>query len=181
MRRAAILMVAMMVALLAPMNAGVAVLAASAHAAQGSGLSADQHARAQRLYREVRCMVCQSESIAESEAELAQNLRQAVDQRIAAGDSDDEVRAWLVARYGEAVLYRPRLSAQTLLLWTLPFVLMLLAGGWLLARARARPSAPEPPLDAEEQALLDRVLAGADLRPDLDTSASEDRDSLTER
>ncbi|MFN4288981.1 MAG: cytochrome c-type biogenesis protein CcmH [Brevundimonas sp.] len=181
MRRLLWLVPVLMLTLLAPVAVSVPSLAATTVGVQGSGLSPDQQARAQRLYREVRCMVCQSESIAESEAELAQNLRQAVDQRIGAGDSDDEVRAWLVARYGEAVLYRPRLSARTLLLWTLPFVLMLVAGGWLLLQARARPSVPEAPLDAEEQARLDRVLAGEALRPDLDTSASEDQDSLTER
>ncbi len=83
-----------------------------------------KEARARNLSRELRCMVCQNESIDDSEAPLARDLRLLVRERIAAGDSDAQVLNFLVARYGEFVLLKPRLERQTLLLWLLtPFVL----------------------------------------------------------
>jgi len=77
-------------------------------------------ARAREISREVRCMVCQNQSIDDSEAPLARDLRILVRQRLAAGDSDRQVLDFLVARYGEFVLLKPRLEPHTLLLWGLP-------------------------------------------------------------
>jgi cytochrome c-type biogenesis protein CcmH len=85
-------------------------------------------ARARALSQTLRCMVCQNESIDESNAPLARDLRILVRERIEAGDSDAEVREFLVARYGEFILLTPRLDSRTILLWSAP-VLVLLAGG----------------------------------------------------
>src|ERR1700757_1920130 len=99
-----------------------------------------KEARARELSRELRCMVCQNQSIDDSEAPLARDLRLLVRERIAAGDSDAQVIDFLVARYGEFVLLKPRLERETLLLWLLP-PLALAGGGialWLHSRRRAK-------------------------------------------
>src|SRR5215469_16390069 len=95
-----------------------------------------KEARARNLSRELRCMVCQNQSIDDSEAPLARDLRLLVRERIAGGDSDAQVINFIVARYGEFVLLKPRFEEQTLLLWLLP-PLVLVGGGvvlWLHAR-----------------------------------------------
>src|SRR6202051_2907975 len=102
-----------------------------------------KEARARDLSRELRCMVCQNQSIDDSEAPLARDLRLLVRERIAAGDSDGQVIDFLVARYGEFVLLKPRLELHTLLLWLLP-PLALAGGGmalWMHSRRRARSAA----------------------------------------
>jgi cytochrome c-type biogenesis protein CcmH len=91
-----------------------------------------QEARARALSRELRCMVCQNESIDDSEAPLAHDLRVLVRERIKAGDSDAQIINFLVARYGEFVLLKPRLSWHTALLWGLPPVLLLVGGALVL-------------------------------------------------
>jgi cytochrome c-type biogenesis protein CcmH len=91
-----------------------------------------QEARARALSRELRCMVCQNESIDDSEAPLAHDLRVLVRERIKAGDSDAQIINFLVARYGEFVLLKPRLSSHTALLWGLPPVLLLVGGALVL-------------------------------------------------
>ena len=83
-------------------------------------------ARARTLSAELRCMVCQNQSIDDSDAPLAHDLRVLLRERIAAGDADEEVMDFLVARYGEFILLKPRLSAQTALLWAAPVVLLVL-------------------------------------------------------
>src|ERR1700716_3213736 len=101
--------------------------------------------RARDLSRELRCMVCQNQSIDDSEAPLARDLRLLVRERIAAGDSDAKVMDFLVARYGEFVLLKPRFKIHTLVLWLLP-PLALLGGGlalWAHDRRRARLAAAE--------------------------------------
>jgi cytochrome c-type biogenesis protein CcmH len=127
--------------------------------------------RARDLSAELRCMVCQNQSIDDSDAPLAKDLRVLVRERLVAGDSDAEVIDFLVARYGEFVLLKPRLSLNTVVLWSLA-PLVLAVGGLALvlaARRRARevassPSgdAPATALSAEEQAELDRILRGGD-------------------
>jgi cytochrome c-type biogenesis protein CcmH len=118
--------------------------------------------RARDLSRELRCMVCQNQSIDDSEAPLARDLRLLVRERIAAGDSDGQVIDFLVARYGEFVLLKPRLKPHTLLLWLLP-PLALAGGGfvlWTHGRRRSRSAAAEDQsLTAEEQARLERLTA----------------------
>ena len=141
--------------------------ASNAHAVQPDEIMADpaRESRARDLSRELRCMVCQNQSIDDSEAPLARDLRLLVRERIAAGDSDGQVIDFLVARYGEFVLLKPRLNPHTLLLWLLP-PLALAGGGltlWTYARRRARSAAhgKDAPLklSAEEEARLTRLLA----------------------
>ncbi|HZC17099.1 MAG TPA: cytochrome c-type biogenesis protein [Caulobacteraceae bacterium] len=96
----------------------------------------DQEARARTLFREVRCVVCQSESIDESDADLARDLRQVVRQRVAAGASDADIKAYLVSRYGEFILLRPRFSPGNAALWLTPFLVVVLGAGVVLVRRR---------------------------------------------
>jgi cytochrome c-type biogenesis protein CcmH len=115
--------------------------------------------RARALSKELRCMVCQNQSIDDSEAPLAHDLRVLVRERLQAGDSDAQVVDFLVARYGEFVLLNPRLSWHTAVLWGLPPAVLLLgmvAVVILVGRRRTTPAAETPNLNpAEEARLLD--------------------------
>ena len=114
-----------------------------------------QEARARAIFREVRCLVCQNESIDDSQADLASDLRRLVRDQIRSGKSDASVRSYLVSRYGEFVLLKPSFSWGNGLLWAAP-VLVLGLGGLLLARnLRGRPDAAE--LSPEELARLSRL------------------------
>jgi cytochrome c-type biogenesis protein CcmH len=126
-----------------------------AHAVKPGEQLADPAAekRARHLSAELRCLVCQNQSIDDSDAELAQDLRRLVRERIAAGDDDATIRAFLVARYGEFVLLRPPVNGQTVLLWSLP-LLALLAGFWL-ARRQFRKSPPDAEGEVQTLALSD--------------------------
>src|ERR1041385_121697 len=110
-------------------------LSPSAFAVQPDEIMPDpaKEARARDLSRELRCMVCQNQSIDDSEAPLARDLRLLVRERIAGGDSDRQVIDFLVARYGEFVLLKPRFSPHTLLLWLAPAGVLLLGAGGLIA------------------------------------------------
>lgn len=117
--------------------------------------------RARELSAELRCLVCQNQSIDDSEAPLARDLRILVRERLKAGDSDSEVRDFAVARYGEFVLLRPRLSAYTYVLWLAP--LLLFALGVFLARRVMRGNgqaamAPIPALTRDEEQSLRKIL-----------------------
>jgi cytochrome c-type biogenesis protein CcmH len=137
----------------------------AAYAVQPDEIMADpaKEARARELSRELRCMVCQNQSIDDSDAPLAKDLRVLVRERIAAGDSDSKVIDYLVARYGEFVLLKPRFVTHTWLLWLLP-PLALLGGAaalWL-ARRRSKPGADDDApikLSPEEQVRLERLIA----------------------
>ena len=140
----------------------------AAHAVQPDEIMPDpaKEARARDLSRELRCMVCQNQSIDDSEAPLARDLRLLVRERIAAGDSDTQVMDFLVARYGEFVLLKPRFNLHTLLLWLLP-PLALAGGGlalWTYSRRRSiLPDAEDQrllKLTPEEEARLERLIAG---------------------
>ena len=109
-------------------------------------------ARARAIFRETRCLVCQGESIDDSDAQLAGDLRRIIRARVAAGASDGQVRAFLVARYGEFVLLRPRLSLPNALLWGAPFAVAAIGAGVLIARRRRL--TPTEPLSAEEEARI---------------------------
>ncbi len=118
-------------------------------------------ARARALSAQLRCMVCQNQSIDDSNAELARDLRLLVRERISEGDSDAAVIDYVVSRYGEFVLLRPRLRGETLLLWGAP--ILLFVGGAvamaLFVRRRAGKAVGEP-LTAEEKAELEKLLKG---------------------
>jgi len=119
-------------------------------------------ARARTLSQQLRCMVCQNESIDDSDAPLAHDLRVLVRERLQAGDSDTQVLDFLVARYGEFVLLKPRLSWRTAILWGLPPVLLLGGIGLLVlaaGRGRGRLQNGSPNLTAAEQARLKKILA----------------------
>lgn len=121
-----------------------------------------KEARARTLSRELRCMVCQNQSIDDSEAPLARDLRLLVRERIAAGDSDSQVIDFLVARYGEFVLLKPRFERQTLALWLVP-PFVLIAGGialWWHVRRRSPVGSEGGPLTADEEARLKGLIAG---------------------
>lgn len=96
-----------------------------------------QEAQARTLMEELRCLVCQGQSIADSDAELAGDMRAMVRQRIAAGEKPEAVRAWLIDRYGNWVSYRPPVEPVTWPLWAAP-LLLLLAGAWLLRKRLVR-------------------------------------------
>lgn len=135
-----------------------ALLAPAAHAVTPDEMLKDPalEARARHLSQELRCMVCQNQSIDDSEAPLAHDLRVLVRKRLVAGDTDKQVLDFLVARYGEFVLLRPRFELHTLLLWGLP-PLALIAGavGLVLALRRRAATAREPAaLNADEQRRL---------------------------
>jgi cytochrome c-type biogenesis protein CcmH len=135
-------------------------LSGSARAVQPDEMLKDPalEARARVLSQELRCMVCQNQSIDDSDAPLARDVRVLVRERLSAGDSDAQVLDFLVARYGEFVLLKPRLSLHTALLWGAPFaVLVIGAIGFLAARRRAA-SAEPPRLSAEEEARINALL-----------------------
>jgi cytochrome c-type biogenesis protein CcmH len=115
-------------------------------------------ARARELSREIRCMVCQNQSIDSSEAPLAHDLRVLVRQRLKAGDSDRQVLDFLVARYGEFVLLKPRLELHTLLLWGLPPAALVAGFIGLFLIARRRRAADPQDLTPEEQQKLSALV-----------------------
>ncbi len=119
-----------------------------------------QEARARALFTQVRCMVCQNESIDDSDAELAADLRRLVREQVSAGRTDQEVKAYLVSRYGEFVLLKPALNWTNGLLWGAP-LLVLLAGG-LLLRGRFRAEPAEVELSENETARLNELANGQD-------------------
>ena len=131
---------------------------APAHAVEPGEVMKDPtlEARARHISQELRCLVCQNQSIDDSNAELARDLRLLVRERLAAGDSDAAVLAFVEARYGEFVLLRPPFSARTLLLWLTPLVLLAGTAFILLRRIRSGPpaaGAPTPLSPAERQRL----------------------------
>ena len=133
----------------------VALGAPSAHAVEPSERLADPalEARARTLSKELRCLVCQNQSIDESNADLAHDLRLLLRQRLVAGDTDQQVLDYIAARYGVFVLLDPPFAPLTWLLWLTPPLLVLAAGGFLLLRAqRRRPDAVPPVLTPEESA-----------------------------
>ncbi len=107
-----------------------------------------QEARARHLFQDVRCLVCQNESIDDSEAELAGDLRRTIREQVKAGRSDAEIKRFLTDRYGEFVLMTPKMSWMNLTLWAGPFLVVVLGAGLLLGRLRNRSTASE--LTSEE-------------------------------
>ena len=116
-------------------------------------------ARARLLSEGLRCMVCQNQSIDESDADLARDLRILVRQRLVAGDTDQQVMDYIVSRYGEFVLLKPRFSPRNALLWGTPVLLLLVGGVFIVLTTRSRRSLATKALSAEEQTALDRMLS----------------------
>ena len=120
--------------------------------------------RARALSADLRCLVCQNESIDDSHADLARDIRVLVRQRLEAGDTDAQIRAYLVARYGTFILLRPPVEAQTLLLWGTPLLILLGGGCVMLLAVRGRPGRDDPvrdparPLSETERLRLDEIL-----------------------
>jgi len=110
------------------------------------------------LIEELRCLVCQNQSLLDSDAELAHDLRAEVYDMIQAGKSDEEIVTFLVDRYGDFVLYNPPVKPSTWLIWFGPFVLLLIAAFVLLRAVRRQKSAPAHEITPEERARLDAVL-----------------------
>jgi len=143
---------------------GLFALSPLAHAVQPDEVMSDpaKEARARALSRELRCMVCQNQSIDDSDAPLARDLRILVRERIAAGDGDQQVLNFLVSRYGEFVLLKPRVEGQTLLLWLLPPGVLVFGalGLWLHNRRRIQASHDAlMKLSPDEEARLERLIA----------------------
>jgi len=115
-----------------------------------------------KLSQELRCLVCQNETLADSRADLAEDLRREIREQIKAGKSDKEIIAFLTERYGQFILYRPRVTPTTYVLWFGPFVL-LLAGLAVLFRyiKQRRDLIPEKPLSADERRRAEELLASA--------------------
>lgn len=124
-------------------------------------------ARTEAISKTLRCVVCQNQSIYDSNAPLAEDMRRLVRKRVEAGDSDDEVRDYLRDRYGDYVLMTPPLQTNTALLWAGPIILFLFGGFWFLRRLRAVPRAEtaRQDLTAEDRARVAAALADKDAAP----------------
>ena len=134
---------------------------------------AAQEARAQALFDDIRCVVCQHEAIADSPAGIAADMRRLVREEIAAGLSDEQIRTDLVRRYGDFVLFTPPLRGATWLLWFGPFAALLAAGAGLWLMTRRRP-VEATPLSVAEEADLARILTDQADRPDPDAKPTDD-------
>ena len=115
--------------------------------------------RAREISAGLRCLVCQNQSIDDSDASLAKDLRLLVRERLTAGESDSQVRDFLVARYGEFVLLKPSFSGHNLLLWLGPFAVLVLGGCGVAVALRKNSRPRTAPLDPAERAALDDLLS----------------------
>ena len=129
----------------APAAGAPAAASASGPSDTGSLTSPEQRARYQRLAEELRCLVCQNQTLADSNADLAADLRGQVETMILAGRSDDEIKRFMVERYGDFVLYRPPMQGNTWVLWLGPFALLVVGAlvGWRVQRRARQGAAPD--------------------------------------
>lgn len=150
-------------ALLTIAAAGV-LSATAARAVEPDEMLADPklEARAQALSKELRCVVCQNQTIDDSDAALAKDLRVILRERIAAGDTDDQAMGYIVARYGSFVQMRPPLRGDTLALWFGPAIALVLGGAGAVIYMRGRSPAAAPPLSETEEAEAERLLSGVE-------------------
>lgn len=167
MRRLALLSVLLMMAATKP------ALAEPAAAPDRPLPDAAQEARAQALFKDVRCVVCQHESIADSPAGIAADMRRLVRDEIASGASDQAVREDLVRRWGDYILFRPPVRWTTWLLWFGPFAVVAAGVVVMFGRGRRRVE-PAAPLSQEEEARLDALLNDGSDRPDPDANRPHD-------
>jgi len=133
-----------------------------AHAVQPDEILSDPvlEARARELSGQMRCLVCQNQSIDDSDAPLAKDLRLLIRERLVQGETNEQVVSYLVSRYGEFVLLKPRLNASTALLWGGPFAILLIGGLIIFMRRRkgSMLAEPEQALSEDEQSSLRKVL-----------------------
>jgi cytochrome c-type biogenesis protein CcmH len=122
--------------------------------------------RLKTLAEELRCLVCQNQTIADSNAPLALDLRNQIRGQIAAGRSDEQIRAYMVERYGDFVLYRPPFKASTLALWLGPFLLLVVGAAAFVAIVKRRRAAEAPAPRPQKRAQIDALLEGADAARD---------------
>ncbi len=163
------MMLALLVAALA-----LLLVPAVVQAREAASLADDPvlEARMMAIAEELRCLVCQNETIAASNAGLAVDLRQQIRERLTQGETPEQIRAFMVQRYGNFVLYRPPLEPSTWALWAGPFVLLLAGFGIFLMLVRRRrreetvqPVAPAQPLDDKRRRQIDRALREATEQP----------------
>lgn len=130
------------------------------HAVQPDEILADPklEQRARSLTANLRCLVCQNQSIDDSDAPLARDLRVLVRERLKAGDSDNDVMKFVVARYGDFILLKPPFKMETVLLWALPALILLLGGLAILYNIRRRTEVAAIPLSADEESKLRDIL-----------------------
>jgi cytochrome c-type biogenesis protein CcmH len=117
-------------------------------------------ARARDVSQHLRCVVCQNETIDESGSEIARDMRVLLRARILAGDSNEQVIAFLVSRYGDYVLLKPRFTTRTIVLWFGPFILLGIGALAVYRKLRAAPAAAPVPLTPEEEAILQELAPG---------------------
>jgi cytochrome c-type biogenesis protein CcmH len=131
-----------------------------AHAVQPSEMLSDPklEARARAISTGLRCLVCQNESIDESNATLAHDIRVLVRERLLAGDSDDQIRNFLVSRYGNFILLKPPFEPGTYLLWLTPLLLLLAGGGAIYLNTRRKAATPSGELTPAEKARLAALI-----------------------
>ena len=138
----------------------ILVFSASAFAVQPGEVLKDPalERRAREISAGLRCLVCQNQSIDDSDAQLAKDLRLLVRERLVAGDTDEQVESFLVQRYGEFVLLKPTFGTHTLLLWLTPALVLILGGIGAYAALRRRPQPAAATLDDEERTALENLL-----------------------
>ena len=144
--------------ILAGLLFGLLLLAGPAHAISDPAEmlpNPAQETRAEQIGKQLRCLVCQNESIEDSGADLARDLRKIVRERVAAGDTNRQVIAWMVARYGDFVRLRPPFNALTALLWLSPLLAVAFGLGLVALGRRTRPKPPPPLSDAERARLAE--------------------------
>lgn len=146
----------------APVFLAALALAGAAYAAEPDELLADPalEARAEKIDARLRCVVCQSQSIAESNAPLAKDLRILVRERLAMGESDEAVIGYVVERYGDYVLLKPPVQANTLFLWGFPLAALILggAGAFFFLRGSKKPASAGAPLSDDDEDAVKRIL-----------------------
>ena len=152
-------------AVLAALAAGVLCTAGSADDPADRLPNPAEEARARHLFQQLRCVVCQNESVDDSQAEIAGDIRKIVRTQVAAGQTDKQVIDFLVQRYGEFVLLRPTLTPGNLALWLTPFLAVLLGGGYIWIKSR-QPAVEDQGLTEEEQKALEEMdAADQDMLP----------------
>jgi cytochrome c-type biogenesis protein CcmH len=143
----------------------IAILGVLAFLSPAFALSPDEllkdpalESRARGLSAHLRCLVCQNQSIDDSDAPLAKDLRTLIREQLVAGKTDEQIMDFVVDRYGEYVLLKPRLEPATIILWGTPFAVLLIAAAGLLMRRRRAEPAPETPLSDAERQVLNKAL-----------------------